>query len=108
MSENSDSSKFQLLSEGQESTAIPVASWYELLDTEKLKGVKEFDGDEPGIFEDETGRAYRVDFRKQAEGTVNTIEKLPEFANIVAITSEEKAKLIKLFCIPLTIIIHGL
>lgn len=95
MSEVTDNSKFQLLSDGQGSTVMLVAEWHELQDTGKVKVVKDFSNSQFGIFEDQTGQAFRVDFKKQVEGTVNTIERRPEFANIVAITSEEKAELIK-------------
>lgn len=95
MSENPIEPEFQLLSDGQESTAMPVDEWYKLQDSGKVKVVKDFSNGQFGIFEDETGQAVRVNIRKRSEGIVSTAEKLPEFANIVSITPEEKEELIK-------------
>jgi len=86
---------FELTVGGSGSTAVDFRRWDQMSQDGMVSRVMPFDGKEGfSVWKDESGNYYKVNYQPQKEGMVSTNEPKQTFANAVALTEEEKKRLL--------------
>lgn len=95
MTEQTSEGPFEILPEGGYSRAETLEVWDEWGKEGKVEQVKPFDKKKGfGVWKDQSGKYFRVDFQAQNQGMVSTNEPKSTFANVVSLSDDETKSLL--------------